>query len=124
MRKLVGVFLFLFLIGCAPTISVLFGDPEQGSLELEIGRTSTKVIFAAGNQDALDVALYIGGNNLSVNDNKCTPEGNGFGCILGTVAAGGSYEVTVQGSQLSANVTYLRSGSAEPLLLLAEVTVE
>lgn len=124
MRKLLGFFLCLFLTSCAPTFSVLFGDKDEGSLALKLGGGNTRVIFAAGTRDALDVALYIGGNNLSVNDDNCAREGNGFGCILGTVAAGGSYEVTVQGSQLSANVTYLRSGSAEPLLLLAEVTVE
>jgi sirohydrochlorin ferrochelatase len=121
MRKFSLALLLLLLTACAPVVSVLFGDSEQGSLGLEIGRESTKVTFAAGNQDAEEVALYIGGSNLSVDDDKCEVVENGIGCTLGTVAAETSYEITVRGSKLSANVTYYRPGSSEPLLLLAQV---
>jgi hypothetical protein len=121
MRNFVLSLSVLLLAACAPIVTVLFGDANEGSLALAIGGSSTKITFAAGSQDARDVALYIGGENLHVNDAKCKKEGNGIGCILGTVAAGTSYEVTVEGSKLSANVTYLRLGSQETLLLLAEV---
>ncbi len=124
MRSLGLSLSLLVLTACAPIVTVLFGDSKQGSLELAIGGDSTKITFAAGQQDAEEVALYIGGSNLTVDDANCEVVENGIGCSLGTVAAETSYEVTVRGSKLSANVTYYRPGSAEPLLLLAEVQVQ
>jgi hypothetical protein len=121
MRKLVLVFLLVALAGCVPIINLLSRDPDNGALHLTTNSSGATLSFAAGEKNAEEVALYIGGNGLSVDDDKCEPVENGIGCTLGTLAAGASYEVTVKGSKLSTSVTYYRPGSARPFLLLAEV---
>jgi hypothetical protein len=121
MRRFTLVFLLFFLAGCVPILNMISRDSDKGELRLKTDAGGATITFAAGEQNAEDVALYISGNDLSIEDDKCAPEGTGMGCILGTIVAGESYEVRVRGSKLSTNVTYYRPGSARPFLLLAEV---
>lgn len=98
----------LLLAGC------LFNDE---SARLSIVRSSAaeaSVVFFAGKAAAEEVALFVGGDGLSVQDARCRPQGRGQGCELDTVAADSSYTLQVRGSRLSANVTFYRPGSSVP----------
>jgi hypothetical protein len=109
----------LLLVACIPAMNIVAGSNDGSKLSLSVGTTNS-VTFEVGEQDAEEVALYIGGTNLVVTDEKCQPVENGIGCVLGTIAAGQSYQVVVQGSRLSTNVTYYHPDSARPFLLIAE----
>ncbi len=122
MRKVILGCLLIVLSGCVPALlNLLIQDTDKGALQLTTTSTGTIITFSAGQKDAQEVALYIGGENLQVADDKCQPVDNGMGCDLGNINTGASYEVIIQGSKLSANVTYYRPGSSQPLLLLLEV---
>lgn len=67
---------------------------------------NTTVTFVP-NGMALDATLYIGGNNLTVQDDRCQVQGNGVGCILGDVSEATSVSI-LTGEHLSANIAYYR----------------
>jgi hypothetical protein len=122
MRKLVLGLLLVFLSGCVPALlNLILQDPDKGELRFATNADGATIRFSAGEKDAEDVALYIGGENLQMADPNCGPVDNGIGCELGTIAAGDSYEVMVQGARLTSSVTYYRPGSSQPVLLLTEV---
>jgi len=121
MRYLVSFVAALALVACAPAASTVV-NAVSGSdgATLTLARTGETVAveFAAGPRAAESAALFIGGSGLAVNDPLCKPVSGGLGCNLGTVPAGRVYALVVRGRDVSANITFYRSGSARPYLVL------
>ena len=114
----------LGLISCVPSVFNLFAGDNQGAkLRLQGDSGGATISFEAGNQEVQDLALFIGGNGLSLESNPgniCKPVQDGIGCVAAKVAAGEKLEVKLKGSKLSASATYYRPGSDKPFALLAQ----
>lgn len=113
MRRLAPLLLAFLLSAChLPAVqdSVqsainAIGRSDDGGLLLV---TQDSVAFDPGLSvaPAESVTLFIGGEGLQVDDPRCEPIVDGYGCKLGTVRE--LVEIPVTGSRLSANVNYIR----------------
>jgi threonine dehydrogenase-like Zn-dependent dehydrogenase len=116
----------LMFVSCAPVaaaFNIFASDQLKAKLRLARDGTGATVTFSAGEQEAQEVALYIGGEGLkleSPTDGSCKPVQDGLGCIIKSSTASGEFVVKLKGKQHSANVTYYRPGSDKPYFLLAE----
>lgn len=73
------------LVGCAPALNgALEGatGPDPATLRQEPGA----VVFTPG-VAAYDVGVYLRGDGLRVQDDRCRAELRGWSCVLGTVHA-------------------------------------
>jgi hypothetical protein len=66
------------------------------------------VTFDPAGEIALEVVLYVGGQDLVENEDACEPLRNGVACYLGDVSTPATVSVT--GENRSANVSYYRPG--------------
>jgi hypothetical protein len=123
-RWLVTPILCLCLISCVPSVFNLFAGDNQGAkLRLQGDTNGATISFEAGSQEVQDLALFIGGKDLSLESNpgnNCKPVQDGIGCTAAKIAVGEKLEVKVKGSKFSASATYYRPGSDRPFALLAE----
>lgn len=70
------------------------------------------VVFDSGPTVALQVVLYVGGENLQEAEEVCEPLGNGIVCELGDVV--GPVTMDVTGTDRSSNVSYYRESDSSP----------
>ena len=111
------------LMSCAPVFNLFAGDNQKARLRLQGDSSGAIISFEAGEQEAQEVALFIGGKDLNLENTSggtCKPVQDGIGCTAAKIAAGDKLEVKLKGSKFSASVTYYRPGSDRPFALLAE----
>lgn len=112
MRRAV-LLLALLLPACAPALQTLQGD---GGTLTAAGQVVT--LANPGPGSITKVAVYLAGR-LTVQGAACHAVRSGTGCALPDVPAGGTAALTVtEGRVTTGSVTYYRTGSTRPRLVL------
>ena len=131
--RLARVFLFatflLMLTACAPVANfsadainrAAHGD-DSASLTLErVPEGYVLLTFDPGIEDAESVTVYIGGDELAVDEGNaegCRVVRSGIGCALGDVDRDAAYEIYISGRDVTGNVRYYRPESDIPKLIV------
>ena len=139
-RLLLFTLLFtLLLASCAPVANVAKDTVNRvgrgdDTARLEATREAegyVSLTFYAGDSDAQDPTLFIGGSGLEVDPHNapfCFVQSDGLGCKIGevdensephrVVRAGTRYVVYVSGEGVTSSVRYYRAGGVKPLLIV------
>ena len=116
LRLLTLLLALLFLSACVPVQEGAeravraIGAGDDGAT---IAIHDAGVTFDPASETALQVVLYVGGENLQESEEVCEPLGNGVACFLEDVES--PVTVAVLGTDMSANVSYYRTGRSSPL---------